>query len=63
MNDLPAKISDLDICQIPLGKMSTFGYRIGDRTNGTCALIDPAFNTRKIIKAVDINSKKNLHTT
>ncbi len=50
MNDLPVKISVLDICQIPLGKMSTFGYRIGDRTNGTCALIDPAFNTRKIIK-------------
>ena len=41
---------DLDICQIPLGKMALFCYRIGDRTSGTCALIDPAFNTKKILK-------------
>ena len=35
-----------------LAKMATFCYLIGDRASGTCALIDPAFETDRILKKV-----------
>lgn len=36
--------------QIKLSKMDTFCYLVGDRKTKTCALIDPAFDTRRILK-------------
>jgi len=39
----------MEIKQIKLRKMDTFCYLIGDRTSRTCALIDPAFETSRIL--------------
>lgn len=36
--------------QIKLSKMDTFCYLVGDRKTKTCALIDPAFDTQRILK-------------
>ena len=36
--------------QIKLSKMDTFCYLVGDAETQTCALIDPAFDTRRILK-------------
>ena len=36
--------------QIRLSKMDTFCYLVGDTPTKTCALIDPAFDTRRILK-------------
>ena len=38
--------------QIKLSKMDTFCYLIGDQQTMTCALIDPAFDTQRILKIV-----------
>lgn len=35
--------------QIKLSKMDTFCYLVGDAETQTCALIDPAFDTRRIL--------------
>ncbi len=35
--------------QIKLSRMDTFCYLVGDRKTKTCALIDPAFDTRRIL--------------
>jgi len=35
--------------QIKLSKMDTFCYLVGDRKTKTCALIDPAFDTPRIL--------------
>ena len=40
----------MDIKQIRLAKMATFCYLIGDRRSNTCALIDPAFETDRILQ-------------
>ncbi|UCG08275.1 MAG: MBL fold metallo-hydrolase [Desulfobacterales bacterium] len=40
----------MDIKQIRLAKMATFCYLIGDRNSRTCALIDPAFETDRILE-------------
>jgi glyoxylase-like metal-dependent hydrolase (beta-lactamase superfamily II) len=37
--------------QILLSKMETFGYVVGDEKTRTCALIDPAFDTDRILSA------------
>jgi len=42
----------LEIKQIKLTKMATFCYLVGDESSRTCALIDPAFDTRKILDEV-----------
>ena len=39
----------MDIQQIKLKSMETFCYMIGDRSTNTCALIDPAFETDRIL--------------
>ena len=36
--------------QIKLSKMDTFCYLVGDNNTKTCALIDPAFDTHRILK-------------
>ena len=36
--------------QIKLSKMDTFCYLVGDKKTKTCALIDPAFDTQRILK-------------
>jgi glyoxylase-like metal-dependent hydrolase (beta-lactamase superfamily II) len=40
----------MDVKQIRLAKMATFCYLIGDRKSNTCALIDPAFETDRILE-------------
>ena len=39
----------LEIKQIRLSKMVTFCYLVGDEVSKTCALIDPAFETERIL--------------
>ena len=39
----------MEIRQIRLKKMANFCYLIGDETSKTCALIDPAFETERIL--------------
>jgi len=39
--------------QIKLPKMDTFCYVIGDENSKTCALIDPAFDTKRILDKVN----------
>ena len=41
------------IKQILLSPMDTFCYVIGDEATNTCALIDPAFETQRILSIVD----------
>lgn len=43
----------LEIKQIRLSKMATFCYLVGDESLKTCALIDPAFNTKRILGEVE----------
>ncbi|MCK4794359.1 MAG: MBL fold metallo-hydrolase [Desulfobacteraceae bacterium] len=42
----------LEIKQIRLSKMATFCYVVGDESSKTCALIDPAFNAKRILDEV-----------
>jgi glyoxylase-like metal-dependent hydrolase (beta-lactamase superfamily II) len=39
----------MEITQIKLSKMAVFCYLIGDETTRTCAVIDPAFDTDRIL--------------
>ncbi len=39
--------------QIKLRMMDVFSYLVGDEQSGTCALIDPAFESEKILSVVD----------
>ena len=39
----------MKIRQIRLSRMATFCYMAGDETTRTCALIDPAFDTKRIL--------------
>ena len=41
----------MDIKQLKLSRMATFCYLVGD--GDVCALIDPAFDTKRILAAVD----------
>ena len=43
----------MQIKQIRLAKMANFCYLIGDEDSKTCALIDPAFETDRILAEVD----------
>ena len=43
----------MEIKQIKLTKMATFCYLVGDGASKTCALIDPAFDTKKILDEVE----------
>jgi hydroxyacylglutathione hydrolase len=51
----------IDIKQIRLSKMATFCYLVGDHAAKTCALIDPAFETKRILTAVKENSYRVTH--
>ena len=42
----------MDIKQISLSRMATFAYLVGDPKSSRCALIDPAFDTDKILGVV-----------
>ncbi len=42
----------MEIRQIKLGKMAVFCYLVGDESSKTCALIDPAFDAKKILGEV-----------
>jgi glyoxylase-like metal-dependent hydrolase (beta-lactamase superfamily II) len=49
------------IKQIKLSKMVTFCYLIGDEKTKTCALIDPAFDTQRILMIAKENRFKITH--
>ena len=51
----------MDIKQICLAKMATFCYLIGDRKSKTCALIDPAFETDRILEMAKENGYRITH--
>jgi glyoxylase-like metal-dependent hydrolase (beta-lactamase superfamily II) len=51
----------MDIKQIRLAKMATFCYLIGDRKSKTCALIDPAFETDRILEKAKENGYRITH--
>jgi glyoxylase-like metal-dependent hydrolase (beta-lactamase superfamily II) len=51
----------MEIKQIRLSKMATFCYLVGDRASGTCALIDPAFETERILEKVRENNFRVTH--
>ncbi|MBF0119821.1 MAG: MBL fold metallo-hydrolase [Desulfobacterales bacterium] len=42
----------LDIVQVQLSKMVTFSYIVGDKSSMNCALIDPAFDTKKLLDMI-----------
>jgi hydroxyacylglutathione hydrolase len=50
----------MQIKQIKLGSMEIFCYVLGDEASRTCALVDPAFETRKIL---DIVQKEGYRVT
>ena len=52
---------DMDIQQIRIGKMANFCYLIGDEASRTCALIDPAFETDRILEEVNSREYKVTH--
>jgi len=43
----------MEIKQIKVNPMEVFCYMVGDPETGTCALIDPAFETDRILEEVD----------
>ncbi|MBW1641985.1 MAG: MBL fold metallo-hydrolase [Deltaproteobacteria bacterium] len=45
--------NDTQIIQMRLDKMATFCYMVGDKSSKTCALIDPAFDTKEILNKVN----------
>jgi glyoxylase-like metal-dependent hydrolase (beta-lactamase superfamily II) len=51
----------MDIQQIRLGKMATFCYIVGDPPSQTCALIDPAFETGRILKSCEAKGYRVSH--
>jgi len=46
---IPEKKFDMQIQQVKLSKMATFCYLVADEASQTCALIDPAFDTDRLI--------------
>jgi glyoxylase-like metal-dependent hydrolase (beta-lactamase superfamily II) len=51
----------MDIKQIRLARMATFCYLLGDRTSRTCALIDPAFETGRVLEKADEGGYRITH--
>jgi glyoxylase-like metal-dependent hydrolase (beta-lactamase superfamily II) len=51
----------MEIKQIRLAKMATFCYLIGDSASKTCALIDPAFETNRILEKAGENDFRVTH--
>lgn len=51
----------IDIQQLRLNKMATFCYLVGDTASKTCILIDPAFETERILSTVRQNGYRVTH--
>jgi hydroxyacylglutathione hydrolase len=51
--DMFEDTSPMIVKQIKLSKMDTFCYLVGDKKTKTCALIDPAFDTQRILKIAE----------
>lgn len=51
----------MDIKQIKLKKMATFCYLVGDESSKTCALIDPAFDIKRILGNVEKGGYEATH--
>lgn len=51
----------MDIKQIRLARMATFCYLVGDPASRTCALIDPAFETDRILEKADETGYRITH--
>ena len=55
------KEGNMKINQMLLGRMDVFCYIIADENSKTCALIDPAFDTDRILKEVESEGLKVTH--
>lgn len=53
--------TDTEIIQMRLDKMAIFCYMIGDIDSKTCALIDPAFDTKHILSKVKSKGYRVTH--
>jgi hydroxyacylglutathione hydrolase len=51
----------MQLKQIRLKKMATFCYLVGDESSRTCALVDPAFETDRILAEADKMGYKITH--
>jgi len=51
----------IDVQQIRLNMMEVFCYRVGDTSSKTCALIDPAFDTKRILNEVERHGYRVTH--
>ncbi len=51
----------MDIHQLKLASMATFCYVIGDEATKTCGLIDPAFETDRILAVVKSKGYRVTH--
>ena len=51
----------MEIKQIGLSRMEVFCYIVGDALSKTCALIDPAFETDRILSEVESNGYHVTH--
>ncbi len=51
----------MDVKQIYLPRMANFCYMLGDLETGTCAVIDPAFDAKKITGEVDAAGYRITH--
>jgi hydroxyacylglutathione hydrolase len=50
--------SDLYFRQMPLGPMANFVYFIGSRTERTCVVVDPAWDTDAIVRQAEADDMK-----
>src|SRR5210317_1229522 len=51
----------MEIKQIRLSRMANFCYLVGDKSLKTCALIDPAFETDRILAEADRLKYRVIH--
>lgn len=51
----------MDVKQIYLPRMANFCYMLGDPETGTCAVIDPAFDAKKIMGEIDVVGYRITH--
>ncbi|MFO8113191.1 MAG: MBL fold metallo-hydrolase [Desulfosalsimonadaceae bacterium] len=51
----------MDVKQIFLPRMANFCYMLGDEATGTCAVIDPAFDAKKIRGEIDAAGYRITH--
>jgi glyoxylase-like metal-dependent hydrolase (beta-lactamase superfamily II) len=55
------RVVGLEIEQFRLGRLAVFGYMVGDEATKTCGLIDPAFETDRILAEVEQRGYRLTH--